>query len=108
MIPRRNTKVNLDQTLQDLKHHVFKSHESRHYRSFFSITKSLFVKSSSHGGTTVTSTYYKDVFELLKCIARVHLEKFRDRDYFILRDNTLVQKATIDQLFLADKRVPTI
>jgi len=56
--------------------------------------------------TIVTSTFYKGVLErLLKRIARVHLEKFKDRDFFVLQNNAPTHNAAINQQFLAYKRV---
>jgi len=48
-------------------------------------------------GTTMTSTFYKSVLEwLFKRIARVRPEKFKDRDVFILQDNTPAHNAAMN------------
>lgn len=97
IITRQNNNVNdgLYQTLQDLKKLRFQKWRVKTLSNLFSITNKLFIKSSR--GTTLDSTYYKNVFELLKSMAHVHLEKFRRRDCFILHDDTLAQNTTINQ-----------
>lgn len=59
--------------------------------------------------TTVTRSFYKGVLErLLKRIARVRPEKFKDRDFFILHVNAPAHKAVTNQQFLANTCVITV
>ncbi len=77
--------------------------------SLFLIVEVLCTENLCPKGHTVNASFYRDILNhLSKHIARVRLDLWKSRSFFLLHDNAPAYNVTIVQQFLNQKRIPTL